>query len=371
MSLRFLPFLLVFLLPTHLWRFSLLGWPTNFWEVLVGLTFLLTFPFWRREEKPPFPFWLILSGLFLAAGLFGGLILASDKLVALGIIKSWFVVPLLAAWTFYFISRRQPETLIFGLASLVLFLSVVALEQFLSGEFVTLDGRVSAFYSSANLLAMILLPAILVLLGFLAREKLASWPRLFLMVAAFLGLLALGLTFSFSALIALLVGLGFLLILRFGRRARWFSFSLFLLGLVLLGSKLGDWGVPSSVSARLQIWRVAGELIKQNPLWGIGLGDFLAAYQPLARKLFSPPLELLVPHAHNFFLESYLLLGLFGLLGFLGLIFGLIRSAYQKRSFWLPAFLALLIQGLFDTIYYHPALAAIFWLFIVLAHLPL
>jgi putative inorganic carbon (HCO3(-)) transporter len=74
---------------------------------------------------------------------------------------------------------------------------------------------------------------------------------------------------------------------------------------------------------RLQLWRSAWSMIRDHPVWGVGLDNFL----PLYRTRYVLPSawqELNLSHPHNVILDAWLRLGLPGLLilsGLLGLAF--------------------------------------------------
>lgn len=364
-----LPFLLVFLLPWHFLRFSVLGLATNLWEATVLISFLLILPSFRRWRlRQSLLFWLFLA--LIITGFLIGFVLAADKVAALGIIKGWLAIPLIFIFVVYQTVKDDFTAPVFGLAAATGFLAILALVQYLTHNFITLDGRASAIFSSANQLAMLLLPSLFIIVGYLLKNKSDFLSKSFLVLVGWLGLLAVVLTFSYGAWIALLVAIGTFIFVLWPK-SRYSLLALALVGAVVLSvlfNKLMLLLAPSSsAAARLQIWRVACALIKQAPLWGIGLGDFMARYQVLAVRFFAHPLELVVPHAHNFFLQSWLALGLPGLLGFLGLLVLAFKGFIKNAAIFLPALVAWLVQGLFDTTYYQQSLAAIFWLIVLLS----
>jgi len=366
------PFVLVSLLSWHFLRFEVWGLPTNLWEVVVGLSFLVSLLVLKpRVLLLPVLFWFLL--FLVALGLGGGFFLASDKIVAWGIIKGWFVVPLVAGWLVYRASLKGTGPVIFGFSVTLLFLSILALIQYLSGDFITLDGRASAIFSSANQLAMVLVPSWLLVAGYwwlLRGARLSPAEKIFLALGLLLGLGAIILTFSYGAFLALMAGLMGLVFLKWqSRKAGAVAVILGTLGVGLLYQKISLLALASSSSvlARLQIWRASWQMIKENFLGGVGLGDFSTQYQETISRLFAKPLELLVPHAHNFFLQTILYLGPLGFVGLVGFLIMAFGRAFRGAAWLLPSLLGLVIQGLFDTIYYHQALAAIFWIVIFLS----
>jgi len=122
----------------------------------------------------------------------------------------------------------------------------------------------------------------------------------------------------------------------------------------------------SSLSSRLMIWESAGKIIKDNPVWGVGPGNFQEKYLEY-QKYFSPYLEWAVPHPHNLYLSFYLYSGILGLAAFLSLlVLWLKKVIWQKKEaitlIVLGIIIYFLLHGMVDTTYFKNDLAAIFWL---------
>ncbi len=88
-------------------------------------------------------------------------------------------------------------------------------------------------------------------------------------------------------------------------------------------------GRPEAVLDRLIIWGVVFDVFRDNPLFGVGLGNF-------RDEFFSRNVTLHVElgyaslHAHNTYLEILAGTGLFGLLGYLGFLFMVARTLAQR-----------------------------------------
>ncbi|MCK4525454.1 MAG: O-antigen ligase family protein, partial [Candidatus Andersenbacteria bacterium] len=127
-------------------------------------------------------------------------------------------------------------------------------------------------------------------------------------------------------------------------------------------------GSRSSFHSRLMIWNSAGEIIKDNPLFGIGPGTFQETYLSYAEKFDEPYLEWAVPQPHNVFLAFYLQTGLIGFVGFVLILIWF----FNCRNRAMPCFyniinalmIYILIHGLVDTTYWKNDLALMFWLII-------
>src|SRR5665647_322336 len=98
-SLDSFVFAVILLLPTYLLRFSILGFPTNFLEILIGIAFI-----WALFEKKWFinlektfdkKTWFLFGIIFL--GLITSAIANNHYLAELGIIKGWFIFPIILA----------------------------------------------------------------------------------------------------------------------------------------------------------------------------------------------------------------------------------------------------------------------------------
>ena len=115
-----------------------------------------------------------------------------------------------------------------------------------------------------------------------------------------------------------------------------FSFRHLLFTRVNLANRLES----KSISERVTQWQDFKIIFKQNPIFGVGPGNYPLALRAIhieaSVNYFSP--------IHNVFL---LFIGQFGLFGFTFVIYGF-WFLYKLRSYQLPALLALAVSGLFD-----------------------
>ena len=129
----------------------------------------------------------------------------------------------------------------------------------------------------------------------------------------------------------------------------------------------------SSSHVRLQVWQTALLMIKQHWLTGIGLGLFEQRYLEFANQIFHPPIELIMLHSHNIFLQFWVNLGIVGVVGFAWLLviwFKLIWSLVRERNMIaitiVAVMVALLAHGMLDMAYWKNDLSALFWVIFIL-----
>lgn len=233
--------------------------------------------------------------------------------------------------------------------------------------------RARAFYGSPNNLALVLervLPLGLAMVLW-SCDKLR---RGLYGLGALLCAMALGLTFSRGALlIGLPVGVGALLWLK-GGRARWALLALVLLGLALLFPLLRTERFASLTNPtagttllRLSLWQSSFAMLRNHPLLGVGLDNFLYYYPDYVRP--EALVDRWLSHPHNVVLDFWLRLGLPGLATLAMLLAGLVRAMRRTRlAAWKPdqqaafwglsvGLLAGLAHGLIDASFFVPELA--------------
>lgn len=374
---------IVALLPSYLLRFNFLGIPTTFLEIIIYGVFVgmlwrfggeMVRPLLSRRE-------LLWMGLLLAVGAVGGVAVSPNPVESLGIIKGWMIDPVLAGLIIYrmwTISGFDKWAAWLSLSGALL--SVHAVWQVLNESFVTVDLRASSVFSSANYLSLYLGPVGIICLGwFLKAWKEKRKGEAVLAGIFFIAiLLGLYLTRSYAAWLSVVAG-GALLIWMLLRQKLW-ALGAAALGLLTfvaleLGSpklmKLFDFAGRSSSSIRLQIWETALLMIRENPLFGIGLGQFQRTYPSYAERLFSPPLEWIVLHAHNLWLYTWLQLGIFGLAALLWLVVRaiILLSQGARQSFWakviLSSLVTLLLHGTVDLPVWKNDLSIIFIMLVI------
>lgn len=309
----------------------------------------------------------------------------------LGMLKSWFVFPLVYAFLFLQVGVKggRRALLRIWLVS-ILFVALGSLAFFLLGR-VTYDGRLAFWYASPNYLGIFLAPGVLIAL-YLYRDSKHRWERFLLLLSGALSLFVLYQTHSYGAWGALgLSALGFWLFEAQEKGFR-YRFAPLVLLMVIAGTFLlfekhtAKWqdlisfDERSSLASRMMIWRSAAKMLGDDPVFGIGAGRFQEEYLAYQRS-FPPYLEWAVPQPHNLYLAVWLQTGVVGLLGFFGLLASWLReqgkawksSSDEEKAFriFVVSFLGLyLVYGLTDTPYFKNDLAYAFWTVLALGMLP-
>ncbi|BAW95396.1 putative bicarbonate transporter, ICT family protein [[Synechococcus] sp. NIES-970] len=143
-----------------------------------------------------------------------------------------------------------------------------------------------------------------------------------------------------------------------------------------------SWRGDSSNNFRINVWFAVLRMIGDRPFLGIGPGNnaFNAIYPQYMESRFS------ALSAYSIFLETAVEVGLVGLTAFCWLLLNTFSQALQSlqqfrlerkiEGLWLVGAIAamagLLVQGLFDTVWYRPQISTLWWLMvgIVAAQLP-
>ena len=362
------------LLPLYYLRFHIGGLPTNLIEVLVVLQLVLTVVGYRRLSLPNFwPILLIVLGVVLAS------FFALDQRVAFGIVKGWFVVPLIyyACLNTVFPPDQRHVFIRPLLISLVL-VSLYAIGQYFGlipllnhqlpeAEQYLTQGRAIGFFESPNFLAMYLVPLTLLAGGYiiLMKKFRACWWLI-------LPLTVIVLSQSQAGLLALGFGIVWLWLWQSSRqntpsRSQLTGWAIGALAVLLVMWRWVD------DPARLLIWKNTWVMIREQPIFGIGPGQFQTIFSSLSDQ--SSQYVAVAPyalHPHNLFLNLYLSAGLAGFTGLVWLLVTLGRDFFRE-TFRSPlalvasaAIVAVLVHGLFDSTYFKNDLAIIFWLLVFL-----
>ena len=372
--------------PLYIFKFSIFSLPTNALDLLLFLNifiWIVNIFFQKRSATYSFPPKKIM--LFIGLILIGAVIstFANDaKLIGLGILKSWFLLPLLFSYIVFDSIKKENDIekflkTIYYSVSIVAFIAII----YRTFNVVTYDNRLSAFYSSPNYLAMYLSPGLL--LGFYFLLKTKSEPiknKLLICLLLLLNLLALFFTYSYASWLAVFLSLLITSLIYFRNKNLKLTFiGTLLIFFVFAISQLNTQKFAnlsfnndrSSISSRIMIWNASKRLMFENPILGIGPGNFQNKYLSV-QKYFPPYLEWAVPQPHNIMLAFWLQCGIIGLIGFISLIAYVLYSLTKNRTisshniFLFSYFIYIFLNGLADTPFWKNDLSLYFWVFLAI-----
>lgn len=135
--------------------------------------------------------------------------------------------------------------------------------------------------------------------------------------------------------------------------------------------RLNPFGESSSI--RLSTWASALAMLRDHPIFGIGLDQFGLLYPRYIDPSLAGTNEINTAHPHNLLLDITLRMGILGLIAFGWLIVSTYRRLNRLRQVPNQAYLAAgiaaaltgsIVHGLVDSFYFWPDLAFAFWLFV-------
>ena len=344
--------LVILSIPLYTVRLYPLGLPTNLFEIILAVTFLGLLLDKRLARLEINRNTLIATGL-VVIGLIAGVLYSPDQLAAINIVKSWFIVPFILGWTVYsLVNKDKIGQILQSLLVSTLPLSLLALYQQINTEYITIDQRVSAWFDSSNYLSLYLAP--ILVMGMIYNRQVSGTQKNFNWLVIGLGILAVIYSGSLGGVSALVVGL------IVGSISYRLTFPRKLIVPSVLLSAIVIYFAPTifyvtnlfdraSLLVRYQVWEVATNMIQSHWLWGLGLKSFETNYPTYVGALQQPIIETNILHSHNLLFETWINLGLVGLLGCLWLV---IQWVYQLVSIKDKIILATLGSGL-AVIFFH------------------
>ncbi len=369
-------YFVVFCLPLYLIRFNIFNIPTTLLELLIYVLFILWLVkgFKFKEFKA-----LLLAHCSLFSAIFLILIGAGIAVfyswnirTSLGILKGWFVDPLLFFVVVVSVIKKpkQFKGIFYSLILSGFIISIISLIYLVCGK-LDASSRLQIFYTSPNYLAMYLMPIFILSFYLFLEEK-----RAIFLFAALLIFLVIVFTESFGAFLglifALIFGLGVYLYkkkpthdwLALAGKKLFLIILCFSIVIVLL---LIYWKINSiqgklSLNSRLEIWQRAWNVFKAYPFIGIGPGTFGDYFPPYPRWG--------VPQPHNLYLAFLIQTGIFGFIGFIWLVVWFFKRGFEdlkKNLLSLPLLIVMVYflgHGLVDTTYWKNDLSIFFWLII-------
>lgn len=291
----------------------------------------------------------------------------------------------------FFISNK--ERLFMALKAFAVssgFVAVVGMFQFVTGSYKTttwtdtnmfedIQGRLVATFENPNVFGEFLLLAIPITFAMIIVSKSKLWKFFFSCIAlASCGCMIL--TYSRGCWLGLIFAVAIIILLLFPKLILPLCivapFSIFVIPETIIEriTSIGNMNDGSTVF-RVYIWRATVEMLKKYGLCGIGLGT--DCYEKFYSKYAYD--AVLAPHSHNTFLHVMCESGLFGLIVFVLLLFFLIKQlfvAFSKTkdknikvvsACLVGGFGGLMIQGMFDNVFYNYRMYMIFFAVLSLA----
>lgn len=342
------------------------------------------------------PLWINFGVLMIVFGTIFSFVINPFSLTGLGIIKSWFFFPLFFSWMCFQYIRTQETLHNFMFVWFLSFALVIGIALFYYfSEIFTYDHRLRAWYLSPNYLALFLLPSPFIILYLISHTKNHIKRYSFIHLSILYLFLIFDIfviyqTFSYTVFLSIVISFFILKVIEYFMHtevsAKNFYRNTFLFFLAFGVFVLFQWNNQkfqdsihiaerSSISSRIMIWKSSLAILKDKPILGIGPGRFQEVYLEY-QKYFPPYLEWAVPQPHNLYLAFWLQTSIFGLLGFLTLIFfwikNILSSLYLQNKKTTPLsqallgiMIATLIAGFTDTSYWKNDLAYTFWILFV------
>jgi O-antigen ligase len=370
-------------LPSYVLRFQVGPFPSTTLEILVVLTVgLYVVGAWREGRRLPVRTPLDLPiVVFLVAGLIG-VVIPSDHVAAAGHYRAYFIEPVVLFYIAVDLLRtpRDLWTVLVGFGAGSTIFAVLNLGAWaiaLAHQSVNIRSAPEAIYTSPNAVAMYMEPPTALALGLVlyapsARIRKLALGWLAVLVVASILTLSRGLYVAFGAAIIFAV----------------FSLTSVRIRLTLIGAAilavitmlqvpyisvriLGQHGpetVINSLEQRLSIWTSTFHLIRDHPIFGVGLRAYQKAIVP-----YVLPDEIPELYPHNIYLAFWAQLGLVGLLSFIYLFVSMVVIAWraflraaglEKALLWgvLAALIMFAVHGVADTPYFKNDLSIEFWM---------
>lgn len=368
----YLVFLAILSLPFYLLRFKVGPVPTTLLEILIYLGFIAGLMS-RRIKVLKHP--LLKPALVFV--LFGLISVFFDPNLAraAGLFKAYFLDGFLLFAMIVSLSDagKRKAFGILGISAAIT--AVVAIWFFLTG-IKSQDGRLLDLDRlSPNYLSMYLVPAAIGLLYLVIKNVRDVSKALYFGFCLVLVAVALYLTASRGILLSLPIGL-VVLVYQFIRKehqktykyiAVVASVAVIALGAWFFRPSFGDMGrTGSSSNIRYYIWTTSAEIIRKNPVFGIGLSNFQDYFTELTKGRVNYG-EYIAPQAltaHNLYLHLYLTTGVLGLVSFLSLV-GLAFTK-SKNIVVAAMVISILVYGLVDVPFFRNDLAGMFWILLAL-----
>jgi len=399
----------ILLLPAYLMRFSWFGLPTTLLEVNLGILILVWLIKFAKDDwnelksivKQRLVFF-IFAVIFLLAAL-GAVFVSgigmkdfwSEVLSALGIWRAYFLEPIILFFVLAVSARKQRLSINDIVWFLLLSGAIVAILAIIQKFFGIwyppslwkadfLGKRATSFFTSPNALGMYLAPLFVLATAMVWQKiknaleqnisiKIIIKNNLLLAILALLFIVAILFSNSQGACAAVVIA-GIVIIYLCGIRRTAIVLALLSMSAALYFAPLRQavFFADTAGQNRVQLWHYSIDYLVKNPqnfVLGTGLRQFLDKIQKPVND-FTKIEPLLYPH--NFILNFWTEIGLFGMLAFLvmlGYLFFNAVKIYKNNKILGAGLIGLLlvwvVQGLVDVPYFKNDLSIMWWLYVL------
>ena len=391
-DLRLAISLTLFALPSYLIRFEVGPLPMTLLEVLVLIVIVrFVIAVIMKKQTVEYKGWFVWPIIIFLLAATIGVVVAPDKLAALGIWRAYFVEPIL----FFFVVRstlkntQHVNGALKALGCSAVVVSVLGLLQWITNIGIPapwdFERRIVSVFDFPNAVGLYLGPivtiALITLFEKIKNQYTKSQTNLkhqnkktdiaFWLAVAILGGLTIIAAKTEAAYAAIPASL--LIVSFFHRRARRYTIPLAAIGLVAammitpVRQKLTLHDYSGEV--RRTQWTETLAMLKDHPLFGAGLSGYPTVFAPYHHAEWVEVFQ----YPHNIILNIWSELGLLGLLAFLLLAVHVLRSSplLTKEGTGvvlvvLAALLEMTIHGLVDVPYFKNDLALMTWTLLAL-----
>ena len=238
-----------------------------------------------------------------------------------------------------------------------------------------MPGRVYSFYENPNALALLLLLTLPVIVALIFSSR--HWvSRILAAVVFVIGGVCLGMTYGRASWVGLVVA-ALVYVFLWNRKLLPFCVLAGIAALPLLPTSIFNRILSifnlndTSTSSRFDLWAAGLQVIRREPITGVGLGADAVRRMVKLTQLYQGRASFV--HCHNIYLQIWAEMGLLGLVSFLGTMLGTMKAAARAvhhcpntpaRHMAIggtAAILGAMVCGLADYLWTYPRIMFLFW----------
>ncbi|MFC1687798.1 O-antigen ligase family protein [Patescibacteria group bacterium] len=385
--------LVLFLLPTYQFRFTLWSVPMTFLEIMLLVIIVIWLIHRIRSKsfkKIHWPWKWLTLGFFLAGVI--AVIVSPDTRGALGLWKAYIVEPLLFFYVFVNVmkSSKHWRLALFSLGASVVVIGFVALIEYIGlipgiEPYISqIPPRATSLFLFPTAIGKYVGPLVALFLGFLLvtksnselKDKNAWLGKAFFIGVVTFGLIGLLLSISRGAILGVFAALIFVSFFSQWKKWLWLGLGLLVVVIILIPQTRDQLnsvvsGDDVSTDVRLVMWKGTLRLIQDKPIFGAGLAGFPIVYADYKEASHTE----FFPNPDHLILTLWVEMGILGLIIFGWIIVRFFTSGiHTLRSVnhihktlivaLFAAMIAFVVHGFVDTPYFKNDLAVIFWVLI-------